>query len=264
MTKLLGNDFCFVSTMPMEQERVDMEWELKGSYQYELRAYVSQSAKEKAMNIANSSDVVIIGSASDAISYSLFLDREKFALIKDISYAFMLHSKHIQGQQRFTERRLRDNNSHDKFLRFLDIISEQFLKDFCFLFPDSTTIRSHFRLFIPTNNGGKYEGYSCKYLHSHPSDPEMEHTPFPRTISWNRQSKIIKAIMKRTDWGTLVYSPKSGYDNITDSRWNNFLTTVPNFKDNIYMKHLTGVRTTRSLSLFLNYPHWIFKIKKAL
>ena len=60
-----GVEFYFVSTEPMEEERKLGGWEFKSDYQYELKAYASAENKKKALELARTSDVIIIGSAPE-------------------------------------------------------------------------------------------------------------------------------------------------------------------------------------------------------
>lgn len=73
MTNIIGDDFCFISTMPMGQERRALGWGFTETYTFELQAYRTDAAQRKANNIASSYDVIIIGSASD----SFIVDRLK-------------------------------------------------------------------------------------------------------------------------------------------------------------------------------------------
>lgn len=63
--KLLGEDFTFVETEPMEEFRTSMGWEIKNVPSYVLEAHKGDTQKQKAMELANSCDVVIIGSAPE-------------------------------------------------------------------------------------------------------------------------------------------------------------------------------------------------------
>lgn len=65
MYKLLGKDYSFVSTLSMDDERKGMGWEINADYTYEVKAYKSEVLMQKARELANESDVVIIGSAPD-------------------------------------------------------------------------------------------------------------------------------------------------------------------------------------------------------
>ena len=65
MYSILGDDFAFISTIPMEQERIDMGW-TKFKRQYEL--YLNLKNKdEKIIGIINNADAVMIGSAPDEL-----------------------------------------------------------------------------------------------------------------------------------------------------------------------------------------------------
>lgn len=56
---------CFISTQEMDDERVQMGWNV-GATMVEIKAYMGDDEKERAMRLANDSEVVIIGSAPDA------------------------------------------------------------------------------------------------------------------------------------------------------------------------------------------------------
>jgi hypothetical protein len=63
--ELLGEDFTFVETEPMEEFRTSMGWGIKNTPSYVLEAHKSDTQRQKAMELANLSDVVIIGSAPE-------------------------------------------------------------------------------------------------------------------------------------------------------------------------------------------------------
>lgn len=65
MYKLLGDDFRFVATQKMDEDRVEMGWKNEKPFSYELRAYENKSIYDYCINLCWISDVVIIGSASD-------------------------------------------------------------------------------------------------------------------------------------------------------------------------------------------------------
>ena len=60
-----GVTFHFVSTMRMEEERASGGWKLDKEYEYEIKAYELPENKEKALLLAKTSDVMIIGSAPE-------------------------------------------------------------------------------------------------------------------------------------------------------------------------------------------------------
>lgn len=62
--KMLGDGFTFVETMPMEGFRASMGWG-ENTPPYVLKTYESGENSEKAMNLAVSSDVVIMGTAPE-------------------------------------------------------------------------------------------------------------------------------------------------------------------------------------------------------
>lgn len=61
--KRINNNFTFVACQPMENERKEQGWNLESAYPYELKAYGSDENREKAIELARSSDVVIFGAA---------------------------------------------------------------------------------------------------------------------------------------------------------------------------------------------------------
>ncbi|MBQ7581896.1 MAG: glycosyltransferase family 4 protein [Lachnospiraceae bacterium] len=61
---LLRDGFTFVETMPMEQFRADMGWG-EADPPYLLRTYESHEAHEKAMELAVTSDLVVMGTAPE-------------------------------------------------------------------------------------------------------------------------------------------------------------------------------------------------------
>lgn len=66
MCKQPDVEFYFISTMPMEQERKAGGWEFSQKYPYEIKTYEDDTQAQKAMELAISSDVMIIGSAPEA------------------------------------------------------------------------------------------------------------------------------------------------------------------------------------------------------
>lgn len=65
MQKLGNIEFHFVSTQPMEEERKTGGWALDEQYSFELKAYESEQSKQRALQLAEVSDVVIVGSAPE-------------------------------------------------------------------------------------------------------------------------------------------------------------------------------------------------------
>ena len=64
MASLLGDDFTFVATVPVEQERLSMGWKQETGA-YLLRAYESDEQQKKAQRLIDDADIAIIGSAPD-------------------------------------------------------------------------------------------------------------------------------------------------------------------------------------------------------
>lgn len=69
MYKLLGNNYTFISTKPMNEERKKMGWNLEKEFPYELKIYEFDENRKKALELVNDSDIVIIGSAPDSFIY---------------------------------------------------------------------------------------------------------------------------------------------------------------------------------------------------
>lgn len=66
MTKYQENQFTFVETEPIEQERLDMGYEDMGEkYPFVLKSYKNDECHARALKIGLESDVVIIGSAPE-------------------------------------------------------------------------------------------------------------------------------------------------------------------------------------------------------
>jgi len=65
MYKLLGDDYKFVATEPMEQERVKLGWGLSEHYPYEIRSYENEKVHNYCLKLGSKSDVIITGSAPD-------------------------------------------------------------------------------------------------------------------------------------------------------------------------------------------------------
>lgn len=66
MISLLGNDYTFVATMPIPQERLDMGYaDINKKYDFILTTYDSEENLKKSYELAENSDIVILGSASD-------------------------------------------------------------------------------------------------------------------------------------------------------------------------------------------------------
>lgn len=66
MYHVLEKGYVMVSTVPMSKARMSMGWKKSEAASFELRSYLSKEALEKAHEIIDSSDVVMLGSAPDA------------------------------------------------------------------------------------------------------------------------------------------------------------------------------------------------------
>ena len=75
-----GIDFTFIATEPIPDERIKLGYEnMNDTYDFVLKTYESNENYNKAMKLAESSDMVIIGSASnDFIKKRLELNRITF------------------------------------------------------------------------------------------------------------------------------------------------------------------------------------------
>lgn len=62
----LGDQYHFIETMPMEEERISMGWETFDE-KYLLKSYVSDEEAERAQKLINTADVVIFGSANEKL-----------------------------------------------------------------------------------------------------------------------------------------------------------------------------------------------------
>ena len=77
--KLLGKDYTFVANIPMPQEFIDNGYPDFSDKPYLLKAYENNVNFQKALELGLSSDVVIIGSASnDFIKKRLQLNKITF------------------------------------------------------------------------------------------------------------------------------------------------------------------------------------------
>ena len=81
MQKRDGVEFYFVSTEPMEEDRKQGGWEFNEEYPFEIKAYLSEEEKEKALKLAEESDVIIIGSAPEEyVSHRMKFAKNKLTL----------------------------------------------------------------------------------------------------------------------------------------------------------------------------------------
>lgn len=66
MVRLLKNEFVFIATEPIENERLCLGYkDLNNEYDFVFRAYGNQENKQKALNFCYQCDVLIYGSAPD-------------------------------------------------------------------------------------------------------------------------------------------------------------------------------------------------------
>ena len=66
MYNILGDNYRFVATEPMHQERLNLGWkDASLGYKYAVNSYESVKNKEYCLQLGNESDVVLIGSAPE-------------------------------------------------------------------------------------------------------------------------------------------------------------------------------------------------------
>ena len=73
MYDLIGDDYYFIETEPISEERLNMGWGGDSKPSYVKQNYINDSSREECQSIINEADVVIHGSAL----YSLLTDRLK-------------------------------------------------------------------------------------------------------------------------------------------------------------------------------------------
>ena len=69
----IGDDYCFIETKPISEERLKMGWGFDERSPYILQSYIDDVSKNKCQQIINDADVVIYGSAP----YSMIENRVK-------------------------------------------------------------------------------------------------------------------------------------------------------------------------------------------
>ena len=71
MQKRLGDNFKFISTVKIFDWRLKLGFkDLDNEYDFVVKAYESEESKELAKKLTLESDVAIIGSTTDAVSYT--------------------------------------------------------------------------------------------------------------------------------------------------------------------------------------------------
>lgn len=63
MFSLVGNDYYFIETAPISEERLKMGWGTEAKPSYVLQNYTDEASRVKCQEIVDTADVVIIGSA---------------------------------------------------------------------------------------------------------------------------------------------------------------------------------------------------------
>ena len=67
MYSLIGDGYAFIETMPIEQERLNMGWGESKYPPFVMRSYISDEAYKDCIRIINEADIVITGSAPEAM-----------------------------------------------------------------------------------------------------------------------------------------------------------------------------------------------------
>ncbi|MBR4762484.1 MAG: glycosyltransferase family 4 protein [Clostridia bacterium] len=66
LLKLTGGEFTFIATEPIPKERTNMGYrDMNGEYPFVFKAYESEAARERSLELCKNADIAIIGSASD-------------------------------------------------------------------------------------------------------------------------------------------------------------------------------------------------------
>lgn len=110
MYECIGEDFKFVATEPVPQERLNMGYhDMSTQYPFAINTYSSKQAYEEAVELGNESDVVIIGSApklfienrlkSNKLTFYYMerifkKGRHRILNPKTLSYLLLNHSRH--------------------------------------------------------------------------------------------------------------------------------------------------------------------------
>lgn len=63
MYKLLGDNFCFVQTQRISEDRIKMGWGSNDQYSYVLKSYQDKDSYQRALDLSINSEVVILGAA---------------------------------------------------------------------------------------------------------------------------------------------------------------------------------------------------------
>ena len=112
MVKLIGNNFHFVATTPIPQERIDMGYHDYRNEPYAVNSYMDEKSYAYAMELGEKSDVVIIGSAPDIFVeerlkqdkltfryYERFFKQGKWRIL-DPRVLFSLYKMHIRYRKK--------------------------------------------------------------------------------------------------------------------------------------------------------------------
>ena len=67
MYSLIGDGYAFIETMPIEQERLNMGWGESKYPPFVMRSYISDEAYKDCERVINEADIVITGSAPEAM-----------------------------------------------------------------------------------------------------------------------------------------------------------------------------------------------------
>ena len=64
---LIGDNYCFIETQPISNERLNMGWGESKVPNYEKQNYISGKANEECQKLIDDADIVIIGSAPEVL-----------------------------------------------------------------------------------------------------------------------------------------------------------------------------------------------------
>lgn len=85
--KRLGSDFTFVANEPTPQERLNCGWEnMNDKYSFVLKKYENKENEMEALELAKSSDIVILGDSSD--SYKIIREKTNKLFFRETERLF--------------------------------------------------------------------------------------------------------------------------------------------------------------------------------
>ena len=113
MNAKLGREFCFIETEEMDQNRIDLGWQLEETRDiYLIKSYTDEKAHQSACKVICEADAVIIGGAKDEyiekrlqentfiIRYEERIFKKSWLKILDPRILHMLYVTHIKNQRK--------------------------------------------------------------------------------------------------------------------------------------------------------------------